>query len=45
MSVLQVGVQEATFKGRVRLTMRPLLNVLPVVGAIQVRTSRSARVR
>ena len=33
---LQVGVEDAHLKGRVRMTLRPLLNRMPVVGAVQV---------
>ena len=32
---LQVGVEDAMLKGRVRITLRPLLYRIPVVGAIQ----------
>ena len=31
-----VGVEEAALRGRLRLTLRPLLGRLPVVGAVQV---------
>lgn len=33
----QVGVEDAMLKGRMRVTLRPLLNRVPVVGAVQVR--------
>ena len=32
----QVGVEEAAMRGRLRLTLRPLLDRVPVVGAVQV---------
>lgn len=32
---LQVGVEDAMLRGRVRVTLRPLLYRVPVVGAIQ----------
>ena len=33
---MRVGVTNFFFQGRVRLSMHPLLNKLPVVGAIKV---------
>ena len=37
---LQVGVEDAHLQGRVRMTLRPLLKRVPVVGAIQVGAAR-----
>lgn len=41
----QVGVEKAMLKGRLRLTLRPLLKRVPVVGAVQARraVNRDAR--
>lgn len=33
---MQVGVEDITFKGRLRTTMIPLMFEMPVVGALQV---------
>lgn len=35
---LQVGVEKITFSGRVRMTMKPLMDEMPIVAALQVRT-------
>ena len=35
---LQVGTEKLIVQGRVRLTLKPLMDELPIVGAIQART-------
>ena len=34
---LQVGVEKVTLNGRVRITLKPLMDEMPIVAAMQVR--------
>lgn len=40
--MLQCGVERLIFTGRLRVTLAPLLNELPIVAALQVRDSLSS---
>ena len=42
--MVQVGVDKITLNGRVRMTLKPLMDELPIVAAIQVRSLGSALV-
>jgi len=37
---LQVGVEKVTLNGRVRMTLKPLMDEMPIVAAMQVRPFR-----
>ena len=34
---MQVGVEKVTLNGRVRITLKPLMDEMPIVAAMQVR--------
>lgn len=34
---MQVGVEKVTLNGRMRMTLKPLMDEMPIVAAIQVR--------